>query len=121
MKLTFTPEDFTPVDNQVLIQPGPVKKIKTLQPQVSNTMDVKGTDIKEQTYAKEATAMRVGQVLAIGDNIKERVNYQVGDWIVYNTRGGYHKKLDLLAKRSDDDKCPIIMLSHEILTKVKIN
>lgn len=117
MKLTFKPEDFKPVDGNVLIQPGPVKMIKTLQASLENAKyDAKGEKaLVEHTYGKEPTRLRIGQVIAISSKISHDVQFKEGDWVVYNTQRGYNMKLDLLAKKSDDDKCPILMQRHEIV------
>lgn len=122
MKLTFKVEDFKPVDANILVQPGPVKKIKTLQAKTTgNEFNPDGSaPAVELTYEKDVTIFRVGQVLAISDAIKEP-GFEVGDWIVYNTRRGYNLKLDLLAKSSDDDKCPVLMTRYEIVSKVNID
>lgn len=123
MKLTFKVEDFKPVDGNVLVQPGPVKKIKTLQAKTSGSeFDVEGKENPvELVYGKEPTVLRVGKVLGISEAIKDRAGFEVGDWVVYNTRRGYSMKLDLVAKSSDDDKCPVIMMLHDIVSKVDIN
>lgn len=122
MKLTFKVEDFKPVDGNVLVQPGPIKKIKTLQAKTSgNEYNTDGSAPEvELTYGKDSTIMRLGKVLAVSDAI-ENPGFEVGDWIVYNTRRGYNMKLDLLAKSSDDEKCPVLMQRHEIMSKVNIN
>jgi len=122
MKLTFKVEDFTPVDANVLVQPGPVKKIKTLQAKTTgNEFNPDGSAPEvELTYEKDATIFRVGKVLAISNAIKDP-GFEVGDWVVYNTRRGYNLRLDLLAKSSDDDKCPVLMTRYEIVSKVNID
>ncbi len=122
MKLTFKVKDFKPVDNNILVQPGPIKKIKTLQTKTTgNEFNPDGSAPEVQfTYEKDATIMRIGKVLAISDDIKDP-GFEVGDWVVYNTRRGYSLKLDLLAKSSDDDKCPVLMSKFEIVSKVNIS
>lgn len=132
MKLTFTPEQFIPVDGNVLIQPGPLKKINTVQYKVDNAgVDTKGkTQVEPKaSYEKQPTVMRLGKVLAISENILKAtdaagnlipVGFEVGDWVVYNSQRGYNQKLDLLAKKSDDDKCPVLMQRFEIVSKVNI-
>ena len=121
MKLTFKVDQFKPVDGNVLVQPGPVKKIKTLQAKTTgNEFNPDGTAPEvELTYEKDNTIMRIGKVLAIADNL-ENTGFEVGDWIVYNTRRGGNMKLDLLAKSSDDEKCPVLMQRFEIVSKVNI-
>jgi hypothetical protein len=123
MKLTFNVEQFKPVDGNVLVQPGPIKKIKTLQAKTSgNEYNIDGSAPEvELTYGKDPTVMRLGKVLGISDSVKERAEFEVGDWIVYNSRRGYSSKLDLIAKSSDDEKCPVLMMVHEIVSKVDIN
>ena len=123
MKLTFKVEDFKPVDSNVLVQPGPIKKIKTL---VSTTGDTPRFDpeAKEEpvklTHEKIPTIMRLGKILGMAANITD-ADYEVGDWVVYNSRRGFNQKLDLLAKSSDDEKCPIMMQRFEIISKVDID
>jgi hypothetical protein len=124
MNTTFKPEQFKPVDANVLIQPGPIKKIRTLQYTAPKAgIDPKGDNPVETEYSYERmpTTMRVGQVLAVSDKIAEDVEYAAGDWVVYNSQRGLSQKLDLLAKKSDDDKCPIIMQRFEILAKINID
>ena len=122
MKLTFKVEDFKPVDGNVLVQPGTIKKIKTLQAKTTgNDYNPDGSAPEvELTYEKDSTVMRLGKILGISDSVKERAEFEVGDWIVYNTRRGYNLRLDLLAKSSDDDKCPVLMTRYEIVSKVNI-
>lgn len=132
MKLNFKPEQFKPVDGNVLVQPGPIKKINTVEYKVQpSPVDVKGDKQVEPevTYEKKATLMRLGKVLAISENILTAtdatgklipVGFAVGDWVVYNSQRGYNQKLDLLAKKSDDDKCPILMQRFEIVSKVNV-
>ena len=128
MKLTFKVEDFKPVDGNILVQPGPIKKIKTLQAKTQgNKFDPDGKEgLVELTYEKEPTIMRLGQILGIADNVLDAwkqqgvEDFKIGDWVIYNSRRGYSQKLDLLAKSSDDDKCPVLMQRYEIVAKVNI-
>lgn len=133
MNTTFTSEQMKPVENNILVQPGPVKKIRTLQYNVENAgVNPRGDskiETPKETYERMPTNMRIGKVLGISETLLNKkdvhgnpigLGYAVGDWVVYNSQRGYQQKLDLLAKKSDDDKCPIIMQVFEVVCKINI-
>jgi len=117
-------EDFVPVNSNVLVQPGPIKKIKTEVIVKKKVTEFKKGKPQKSAYPegevaieRQPTSMRVGTILAIDELASARTGLQKGDIIVYNT---LHRnvQLDLLAKKSNDDKCPIMLMAHEIFAKI---
>jgi len=125
--MNYKTEDMVPLDYNILVQPLPVKKIRTVQQNMVGGKVNPNTGIKEggkaeTSYEKLPTNMRAGVVLAISDKLLEKeqvVGYKVGDTIVYIEQRVGHMKLDLLAKKADDDKCPLIIPASSILVKIK--
>lgn len=113
-------EQITPVDSNVLIKPGKLVKIPTLQTSAPKAkVDVEGKDIMETEthYEKQPTKFRLGTVLAVAASLHD-IGYAVGDTVIYNTQRAFAQKLDLLASKSDDEKCPLLMKNFEIVGKV---
>lgn len=120
--MTYTHENFAPLGEQVILQPGPLKYlIQTLQVQDEKKNKGKGAeDVKETKELKQKikTIYRVGKVLVMGSNLKN-AGFEVGDWVVYNQYEA--KPFDLLAKKAEDEKCPVIIKSWSLLSKVDHN
>jgi len=113
--MNFKQLKYEPIDDRILVQPGPVKKVICDIPvppeEGINTGSV--DDIKEVKTVKEKvrTAFRVGQVINNTEFFKE------GDWVVYAERAAI--KFDLLTNKDPDDKCPVLLKRYDIVAKVK--
>lgn len=122
----YSLEQFEPVDGNIIVAPAPDVKIKTLVPDPDVFSPVKkNTDIETirkivKKYEKQPTILKVGQVIALPEMLKATLAYKIGDWVVYKD-GGMKLRLDLVADKSDDLFCPIIMKHFEVLAKVSIN
>lgn len=123
--MKFNVENVVPTDMNVLIQPGPVKKIKTLQinPASGKVQDVNGSKIEDvdRTYEKLPTKFRIGQVIATPAMVEgKELPYKKGDWVTYIDSNAAIK-FDLLARKSDDDKCPVLVKTFNVLAKIDTN
>jgi len=120
--MKFSQLKYVPIDDRVLVQPGPVKYVNAIYTvpvddgiNEGRTID----DVHEVTTEKQRvrTALRIGQILELSCNKlidkEENLPFKVGDWVVYLERNAM--KFDLLAKRDDDPKCPVMLRRYEIL------
>ena len=113
--MNFRQLEYEPIDDRVLVQPGPVKKV-VCEMQVPNEEKNIGKvldDIQEVKTVKEKvrTAFRVGQV------INDTEAFKQGEWIAYPERSAV--KFDLLTNKDPDDKCPVLLKRYDIVAKVK--
>jgi hypothetical protein len=133
--MNFKQLEYEPIDERILVQPGPVKKVicEMQVPDDEKNIDKTIDDIREVKTVKEKvrTAFRVGQILK-GRGTKLVNNYQPGtsalcpeeievfkegDWVVYAEKSAV--KFDLLTNKDPDDKCPVLLKRYDIVAKVK--
>lgn len=117
--MTYKQEEFTPVNDLILVQPGPVREI-TQYMEVPDDEKNKGKGINDVKAVKTVknkikTVYRVGKIISMSN--RDNLNYNVGDWIVYNEYDA--RKLDLLAKKEPDLKCPVVVKHYGVIAKVE--
>jgi len=111
--LQFEAKEILTVDGMVLVQPGPVKEVLTI-----DRVPIKGkkpNDIVKTREEKRVTksVYRVGEVISVSENDKE---YKVGDVVIYGVRDAI--KLDILAQQDPDESCPVIVRKFNIVGTV---
>jgi hypothetical protein len=124
--MSFIANSFTPIDDRILVQPGPEYKVKTVQTELEPKKYMKPTKdgaIPSKPVQKEVelvSELRVGKVLSIGNSTNPNVviPFEVGDWVVYNVKQAL--MFGLLYK-GDDKNCPVLLNRFQILTKVDEN
>lgn len=121
--MVFKHTDFTPIDDRILVQPGPEYKVKTLKTELEEKKNYKltkeGAKLAKpvQKEVELTSELRVGQVLSIGNSINPGVilPFSVGDWVVYNVK---QAPLFGLLYTGDDKNCPVLVARYQLLTKV---
>lgn len=124
MTIKYDVQDFIPLDDRVMVQPGPVQSV-VYEAEVPDESTIKNqkkgipTVNKTKKVEQEATInLRVGQVVSIEESTNPDVTvpYKEGDWIVYTARNA--TKFDLLTVRDEDPDCPVLLRRYEILAKL---
>lgn len=118
--MKYIVNEITPNTDRLIIQPGPVKKLKhTLE--VSDKDKNKGKKPDDIHTTKSVTEnieanYQVAKIVAIDPTMRERHNYAEGDWIIYNQHAAI--PLDLLANKTNDKKCPLMIKYYDIVGKI---
>lgn len=110
--IEYTPLDFIPIHNKILVQPGPPKLIKQKLnlPNPEKNKNKKPTHLHkvEPTEYDVRTLYNVGRILRAGSESP----YKDGDYVVY--KAGVGSQFDLMAKNTSDEKCPIWLDTYSI-------
>ena len=115
--LQFDVNNVITVDDKVLVKPGPIKKVLTIEqtPKKSNKKTKPGQDNVQEMETKRTVTRsnhRVGEVI----NSPEDSGYSKGDIVVYNQRDAI--ALDILADQDPDPECPVIIRKYSIIAKL---
>jgi len=118
--MIYKEQEFTPVNEYIIVQPGKVKEIyqEIEVPDDEKNKGKKIDDVKETKVIKHKikTQYRVGKILSM-HSFRQEGDYKVGDWIVYNQH--QTKIFDLLAKKDGDSKAPVLIKHWDVIAKVK--
>ena len=120
--MSFKYTDFTPIDDRILVQPGPEFKYKIEQTELEEKKVYKpyksgakpAVPVKKEVEL--VSELRVGKILSIGSgsNPSITVPFEVGDWVVYNAK---QVMLFGLLYTGMDSECPVLVNRFQILSK----
>jgi len=110
--MEYSPKNFIPVHNKILVQPGPAKMIK----QKLNLPEQKTNKHKKPTHLHKVepkeydvkTMYTIGRVLRVGPE----AFFVEGDIVIYPV--GKVSQFDLLAENTGDERCPVWVDTYSI-------
>lgn len=121
MKLNFNKLNYVPVDDQILVQPGPIKYITKSYtiPDDDKNRGKKVDDIHEvkTEVQRVRTELRIGTILRVSE---KETSFKEGDLVVYPE--GASRYFDLLIKKDEDkerEKCPVLVSRYRIVAIAK--
>jgi hypothetical protein len=114
--LQFDAKEVIVVEDRVLVQPGPVKEVLTIERVPVNTGKKLNTPVKTKEERRITKSnYRIGEIISVHPSDEV---YKIGDVITYNVRDGI--ALDILSEQDPDPNCPVMVRKFNIAAKVNV-